>query len=205
MGNGLAVLARELSGFGLTWLVQSSVLLALGLVAGRYLRRSGPAVQSGVYRTTLAAVLVCPFASARLGAAGFDGLSLRLPSPGKETSPDVVTPARRAKPIDSGRRQRTVQILCRAKLRSPRFRFPRSPNNVHTGRACTAQPAVPGAVALRALRRRSRPSAWQSGCWGRRSWRCDCGWVRPGCAGCGLRRCRPSRGRRRSVVTSRGR
>ena len=71
---------RQLAGFGLTWLVQSSVLLAFGLVAGRVFRRSGPAVQSGVYRTTLLAVVICPFASAALGAAGFDGFSLALPA-----------------------------------------------------------------------------------------------------------------------------
>ena len=88
MLTGLAALARELSGFGLTWMVQSSVLLTLGIVAGRLLRRSGPAVQSGVYRTTLAAVLVCPFASAALGIAGFDGFSLRLPRTGTQAPPD---------------------------------------------------------------------------------------------------------------------
>ena len=81
MGSGFLALAREPSGFGLTWLVQSSFLLALGLLAGRVLRSWGPAVQSGVYRTTLAAVLICPVASAALSAAGFDGLSLELPSP----------------------------------------------------------------------------------------------------------------------------
>ena len=68
MGNGLTAIMRDVSGFGLTWLVQSSVLLALGLLAGRLLRRSGPAVQSGVYRTTLAAVLICPVASVALSA-----------------------------------------------------------------------------------------------------------------------------------------
>ncbi len=84
---GLEAVLGQLAGFGLTWLVQSSVLLALGLAAGRVLRRSGPAVQSGVYRTTLLAVVVCPFASAVLGAAGFDGLSLRLPSRAHEPVP----------------------------------------------------------------------------------------------------------------------
>ncbi len=96
MWSGLAVLAREVSGLGLTWLVQSSVLLALGLAAGRLLRRSGPAVQSGVYRTTLAAVLVCPFASAALGVAGFDGFSLRLPAAATDRVPEAVAPSVRA-------------------------------------------------------------------------------------------------------------
>ncbi len=55
--------------FGLTWLCQSSALLALGLVAGRVLRGRGPAVQSAVYRTTLGAVLVCPVAALPSGRA----------------------------------------------------------------------------------------------------------------------------------------
>src|SRR5438270_14093447 len=65
--------------FLLTWLVQSTVLLALGLVAGRVLRRWGPAVQSTLYRTTLAAVLLCPIASMAMTALGFSGLAIRLP------------------------------------------------------------------------------------------------------------------------------
>ncbi|MGO9469130.1 MAG: M56 family metallopeptidase [Isosphaeraceae bacterium] len=92
MGNGLAALTKELSGFGLTWLVQSSVLLALGLLAGRVLRRSGPAVQSGVYRTTLAAVLICPVASAALSALGFNGLTLELTSLETPAPPELVPP-----------------------------------------------------------------------------------------------------------------
>lgn len=81
MSHGLATLATALAGFGLTWAVQSSALLVVGLLAGRVLRRSGPAVQSAVYRTTLAAVLVCPLTSTFLAAAGYDGLTLRLPAP----------------------------------------------------------------------------------------------------------------------------
>ncbi len=92
MGNGLAALTKELSGFGLTWLVQSSVLLALGLLAGRVLRRSGPAVQSGVYRTTLVAVLICPVASAALSAEGFNGLTLELTSLETPAPPELVPP-----------------------------------------------------------------------------------------------------------------
>src|SRR4051812_48177442 len=70
-----------LAWFGLTWAIQSSALLALGLLAGRVLRRTGPAVQSGVYRTTLVAVLVCPFASTLLASMGYEGPDLRLPGP----------------------------------------------------------------------------------------------------------------------------
>jgi beta-lactamase regulating signal transducer with metallopeptidase domain len=81
MWHGLASLATTLAGFGMTWLVQSSLLLTVGLAAGRILKRSGPAVQSAVYRTTLAAVLICPIASALLASAGIDGFSWRWPTP----------------------------------------------------------------------------------------------------------------------------
>ncbi len=64
----------------LTCVIQSTALLVVGLLAGRLLRRSGPAVQSAVYRTTLAAVLLCPCASMLLAAMGCGGLILRLPT-----------------------------------------------------------------------------------------------------------------------------
>ena len=60
MWNSPATLMTSLAGAALTWMVQSTALLALGLLAGRLVRKAGAAVQSGVYRTTLAAVLVCP-------------------------------------------------------------------------------------------------------------------------------------------------
>ena len=88
MWNSPATLMTSLAGLGLTWLVQSTVLLAVGLLAGRLLKRAGAAIQSGVYRTTLTAVLVCPFASAILTAAGYDGLIFRLPS---QTMGEVAT------------------------------------------------------------------------------------------------------------------
>ena len=69
-----------LAGHGAIWLVQSTALLAFGLVVGRLARRAGPAVQNGVYRATLAGVLVCPAASALLAAAGIDGPGLPMPS-----------------------------------------------------------------------------------------------------------------------------
>jgi beta-lactamase regulating signal transducer with metallopeptidase domain len=81
MALGLASVATALGGYGLTWVVQSSALLGLGMLVGGFLKRFGPAVQSGVYRTTLGAVLICPVASALLAGAGFEGLTLRLSSP----------------------------------------------------------------------------------------------------------------------------
>ncbi len=76
----------------LTWLIQSTVLLAFGLVAGRSLRRWGPAVQSAWYRTTLVAVLLCPIASMAMAAMGFHGLLIRVPvsSEGTETGVPVA-------------------------------------------------------------------------------------------------------------------
>ena len=88
----LADLPAALAGFGLTWLCQSGALLLLGLLAGRLLRGRGPAVQSTVYRTTLAAVLACPPASLLLGAAGFAGLNLRLPAADPAPAPAVAAP-----------------------------------------------------------------------------------------------------------------
>ncbi len=69
------------AGLILTWLIQSTALLALGLLAGRLLRRRGPAVQSAVYRTTLVAVIFCPVASMSMAAMGFNGLLIQLPAP----------------------------------------------------------------------------------------------------------------------------
>src|SRR6516162_454030 len=62
-----------------TWVIQSTVLLAAGLLAGRWLRRCGPAVQSTLYRTTMAAVILCPIASMAMAAMGFSGLVIHLP------------------------------------------------------------------------------------------------------------------------------
>ena len=63
----------------LTWLIQSTVLLAVGLLAGRLLKGRGPAVRSALYRAILAAVLICPIASMAIAAMGFPGLVIRLP------------------------------------------------------------------------------------------------------------------------------
>ena len=68
------------AGLALTWLIQSTVLLALGLLAGRLLRRRGPAVQSALYRTTLGAVILCPAASVFMAAMGINGLLFRMPA-----------------------------------------------------------------------------------------------------------------------------
>ena len=76
----------------LTWLVQSTALLAIGLLFGRSSRRWGPAVQSALYRTTLGAVLLCPIASIALTAMGFSGVVLRLPVLTASADPQAGVP-----------------------------------------------------------------------------------------------------------------
>jgi hypothetical protein len=55
-------------------LLQTTLILAAGLCAGRLSRSCGAAVQSLVYRTTLVAVLLCPLLALGLTVAGFDRL-----------------------------------------------------------------------------------------------------------------------------------
>jgi beta-lactamase regulating signal transducer with metallopeptidase domain/protocatechuate 3,4-dioxygenase beta subunit len=141
MWHGSAALTTSLAGFGLTWLVQSSALLSLGLLAGRLLRRSGPAVQSGVYRTTLAAVLICPAASALLSASGFDGLILRLPSPPAEAAPAIaaVLPLATSQPLTA----ENVKTLPFDAADRPAAPFPAAPSETRRATAATIVPTPP--------------------------------------------------------------
>ncbi|HKI17278.1 MAG TPA: M56 family metallopeptidase, partial [Isosphaeraceae bacterium] len=74
----------------LTWLIQSTVLLTVGLLAGRFLKGRGPAVQSALYRTILVAVLVCPIASMAIAAMGFPGLVIRVPGTAADDKIEVA-------------------------------------------------------------------------------------------------------------------
>lgn len=60
-------------------LLQTTLVLGLGLMAARRLRSRGAALQSCVLRSTVAAVLICPFASLILYAAGVPGFRIELP------------------------------------------------------------------------------------------------------------------------------
>ncbi|WP_165250575.1 M56 family metallopeptidase [Paludisphaera soli] len=105
MSDAFLGAALAAGGFGLTWLAQSSALLLLGLAAGRWAKARGPALQSIVYRTTLAAVLLGPVASAALAAMGFDGIAIRLPefAPAEPPAATIAAiepePAPRTEPI----------------------------------------------------------------------------------------------------------
>jgi beta-lactamase regulating signal transducer with metallopeptidase domain len=58
-GTGLPVVCQEMLQAGIRLLIQSSLLLLLGLAAGYALRRSGPERQRHLYQTALVAVVVC--------------------------------------------------------------------------------------------------------------------------------------------------
>jgi beta-lactamase regulating signal transducer with metallopeptidase domain len=75
-GATLLEATAQVATFGLNWLVQSSLLLALGLLIGWHVRHLGSAIQSAVYRTTLVAVLACPLIAWALAAGGVPGLMI---------------------------------------------------------------------------------------------------------------------------------
>ena len=81
IGLSTSNLPRIVSEMALNGLLQSSVLLALGLLAGRLLRPAGAAVQSVIYRVSLAAVLASPLVSAAVLATGVEGLRIHLTAP----------------------------------------------------------------------------------------------------------------------------
>src|SRR5436190_1362023 len=72
-------LARGSVAFALTWLLQSTLLVGAGLAIARLLSRRGSATQSVIYRTTLAAVLVCPPLTWAISLTGVSGWSLNMP------------------------------------------------------------------------------------------------------------------------------
>ena len=79
--------------FAVHWLLQSTLLLGVGLVIGRLLKNRGSAVQSAVYRTTLVAMLLCPLATWGLSQAGLSGWSLTdVEEPSKTTVAEFAEP-----------------------------------------------------------------------------------------------------------------
>ena len=109
----LAVLDTATAGveFAVNWLLQSTLLITVGLSFGWLLRKRGSAVQSVVFRTTLAAVLGCPLATWGLSAAGVSGWSVEMPVAWSQQdvdsqisavdSLDLVAASELAAPIDS--------------------------------------------------------------------------------------------------------
>lgn len=74
----IMTLAASVAQFATNWLIQSTLLIAVGLLLARLLRTHGSAVQSLVYRTTLVAVLVCPLATWALHGVGVSGWSVLI-------------------------------------------------------------------------------------------------------------------------------
>src|SRR5215207_3623734 len=125
--------ARSATGLAVNWLIQSTLLIAGGLAIGYVLRAGGSAVQSAVYRTTLVAVLVCPFASLALSVLGVSGWSLVMPSAYSVATSTVnvgidattnKTPFVETAAIDSGQVQNQSPLL---PLSSPALDIQRSP------------------------------------------------------------------------------
>ncbi len=84
--------------FAVNGLLQSTLLIAVGLTIARLLRHRGSAVQSVVYRTTLAAVLICPLATWGLSQAGVSGWSLEMPQGWSYVQADVVVTTAEVEP-----------------------------------------------------------------------------------------------------------
>ena len=61
---------------GIDWLLQSTILIVVGLLAAQVFRTRGAAVQSAIYRATFVALLACPVVSLFLTAVGLSGLHL---------------------------------------------------------------------------------------------------------------------------------
>lgn len=74
-------------GLAINWILQSTLLIACGILVAALLRARGSAVQSVVYRTTLAAVLACPIVGWGLSQAGFSGWSVAMPA-GRTAEPN---------------------------------------------------------------------------------------------------------------------
>ena len=73
-------------------LLQSTVLISVGLLAGWLLRSYGSAVQSAIYRATLAAVFLCPLAGIVLDSCGATGWTINLPETIKIILVDADSP-----------------------------------------------------------------------------------------------------------------
>ena len=71
--------ARSVTGLAVNSLCQSTLLIVAGFIFAWLLRRRGSAVQSAIYRTTLIAVLMCPFATWILSRVGMSGWSIEMP------------------------------------------------------------------------------------------------------------------------------
>ncbi|WP_010587715.1 M56 family metallopeptidase [Schlesneria paludicola] len=78
--TALLSLGTGIAAFLVNWWLQSTLLIAAGLIGGALLKHRGAALQSVIYRSTLAAALMCPFATGLLALSGASGWSIHLPA-----------------------------------------------------------------------------------------------------------------------------
>ncbi len=133
---------------GVCLLVQTTVLIPLGLIAGRLARGKGAALQSAIYRTTLAAAMFCPVATLVLGALGVENFGLRLgamaPSPQEVPAAEPSDQSQFAEPVFSADRS-----LAALPAGSPREIEQAMARPGRTGRDAVSHPAslAPGKAA----------------------------------------------------------
>lgn len=72
--------AAALSAMALQWLVQSTLVIAVGLAADGLVHRRGPALRSAIYRATLVAIFACPIATWLVSTSGVASAVGWLPS-----------------------------------------------------------------------------------------------------------------------------
>lgn len=79
LGTEILKLSNLAVFLGVNLFVQSTLLIATGLILTRLCRSNGAALQSLILRGTLLAVFSCPLASCLIGVAGIDRMSFQLP------------------------------------------------------------------------------------------------------------------------------
>lgn len=166
MGHGFE--PGTAASFAIGWLVQSTVLLSVGLLVGRLRKHSGPAAQSVVYRTTLVAVLFCPAASALVGRWGHDRLALRLPnfvaqadsSPAPAPLVQTVAPASPASASQAAAQQARAVANVEA---DATLAWPIAPITTHDHVAPSPAPASRSRSSLIALLPRVGLATWLAG------------------------------------------
>lgn len=87
--------AHEVASWGVSLLIQSTLIIAAGLIAAWLLQRRGAGLQSCVLRATLVAVLASPLASLALRQAGVSGFQTQFALPSSQETTPSKDPVRR--------------------------------------------------------------------------------------------------------------
>jgi beta-lactamase regulating signal transducer with metallopeptidase domain len=141
IGLSLAEPCRGLLEMGVALLLQSTLLLLMGFLAGGLLRRQGPAVQSLIYRATLVGVVGGALLAGALAPFVLPLWRISLPPPWGEAS--VSRPAEAAGPDSGARRRADAAETARAPsglLKAPADRL--APRISREARRTGVRPAV---------------------------------------------------------------